>query len=385
MTWLYMQPTDVWLFRTGHPFNAGETDYARSMFPPSPLTVQGAMRSAVATSGRFSNAELREIIGTHGCSDTGQFSMGAITFGRKHPSTRHIEQFFPIPQDVTLAKEAEELAYLHYLVPDTSKEPFAVPDKSSADGTVQLSPLNLSLKQEAVRGWFSRELFEKYLAGEPLSKESVIPHDQDKPSFFTSEYRFGIGMDYNLGTTDREAGKLYYVQFIRMMPDTGLLIDVDEAFLSNAKWPQKSALSFGGEQHTAHVEQIQLAPHNWQKITSEEFKVIFLSPTYFNRGWHTDWSQFFEGDVELISAAIARPQLIGGWDSQARQPLPMHRYVPAGSVYYFRGKAHLKTDVITENPVGSTSQNGDTHIIDAKSLGFGRFAIGKWTTNNKEK
>ena len=42
---LFIEPLDVWLFRDGRPFTAGADHHARSVFPPSPRTLYGALRT----------------------------------------------------------------------------------------------------------------------------------------------------------------------------------------------------------------------------------------------------------------------------------------------------------------------------------------------------
>jgi len=42
-----IRPIDVWLFRDGKPFTAGEDHAAETLFPPSPFTLQGAIRTKV--------------------------------------------------------------------------------------------------------------------------------------------------------------------------------------------------------------------------------------------------------------------------------------------------------------------------------------------------
>ncbi|MBL8152360.1 MAG: CRISPR-associated protein Cmr3, partial [Blastocatellia bacterium] len=38
---LFIEPSDVWLFRDARPFAAGEQSRATSLFPPTPRTIQG--------------------------------------------------------------------------------------------------------------------------------------------------------------------------------------------------------------------------------------------------------------------------------------------------------------------------------------------------------
>ncbi|MFA0766495.1 MAG: hypothetical protein BDTLLHRC_001448, partial [Candidatus Fervidibacter sp.] len=44
---IVIRPMDVWLFRDGKPFTAGEDHIAESTFPPSPFSLQGAIRTKV--------------------------------------------------------------------------------------------------------------------------------------------------------------------------------------------------------------------------------------------------------------------------------------------------------------------------------------------------
>jgi len=44
---IVIRPMDVWLFRDGKPFRAGEDHAAETLFPPSPFTLQGAIRTKV--------------------------------------------------------------------------------------------------------------------------------------------------------------------------------------------------------------------------------------------------------------------------------------------------------------------------------------------------
>ncbi|MER3417517.1 MAG: hypothetical protein C4297_15140, partial [Gemmataceae bacterium] len=54
---LILEQHDVWLFRDGRPFTAGEDIRARSLFLPTPFTVQGAIRARVLFSSSVSPAD----------------------------------------------------------------------------------------------------------------------------------------------------------------------------------------------------------------------------------------------------------------------------------------------------------------------------------------
>ena len=46
---IFLEPTEPLLFRTGRSFDAGESGFAETLFPPTPETLQGAIRAAIAT------------------------------------------------------------------------------------------------------------------------------------------------------------------------------------------------------------------------------------------------------------------------------------------------------------------------------------------------
>lgn len=47
MNTLSLQPLDVWTVRDGRPFDVGGVVHARAVWPPSPWTVLGAIRTAL--------------------------------------------------------------------------------------------------------------------------------------------------------------------------------------------------------------------------------------------------------------------------------------------------------------------------------------------------
>jgi CRISPR-associated protein Cmr3 len=148
-----------------------------------------------------------------------------------------------------------------------------------------------------------------------------------------------------------------------------LLVSVSDAI------PPKlleGAMSIGGEQRQANAMRVDNIVMPSRSISNKQFKIIFLTPAYFDDGWQPkngDWSTLFGDSVTLISAVVDRPLKIGGWDSEKGTARAMHNYVAPGSVYYFETeKPFSSPDALTQNPDG----------INAQSLGFGQYAIGQW-------
>src|SRR5690348_5017352 len=87
---IFLEPTEPLLFRTGRSFDAGESGFAETLFPPTPETLQGAIRAAIATywdSSKsleevFLEPGLTDLIGSRG-ADYGRFCITAMALGRR--------------------------------------------------------------------------------------------------------------------------------------------------------------------------------------------------------------------------------------------------------------------------------------------------------------
>ena len=113
---IFIEPSDVLLFRDGRPFSAGEGHRARSIFPPTPSTMQGVIRSKVLSDrcGRYEtykngcndcekqqNCTIPNEIGRPAANGNGHYGdlkiRGAIV--AKHENSI-ITPYFPVPADV---------------------------------------------------------------------------------------------------------------------------------------------------------------------------------------------------------------------------------------------------------------------------------------------
>ena len=115
---LFVEPNDVLLFRDGKPFTAGEDPRAQSPFPPTPFTIQGALRSKVLFDSGVSPSEyvsdlpndkaqnLRKLIGVPG-KDYGQLRLRGPFVARRRDGT--ITRYFPLPADVVKTEDERYL------------------------------------------------------------------------------------------------------------------------------------------------------------------------------------------------------------------------------------------------------------------------------------
>jgi CRISPR-associated protein Cmr3 len=133
---IFIEPSDVLLFRDGRPFSAGEGHRARSIFPPYPSTIQGVIRSKVLAErcgnyqlyrdGCFNcskkiNCTIPDEIGIpakNGQGNYGAMHLKAALIAKYHNS--ELTTYLPVPADVVQIKNKSNSASeseLRYLQP----------------------------------------------------------------------------------------------------------------------------------------------------------------------------------------------------------------------------------------------------------------------------
>jgi CRISPR-associated protein Cmr3 len=365
---LFIEPSDVLFFRSSRPFNAGEGGFALSLFPPTPETVQGALRARIAAnwhsdlSQAFANPEVRALIGDQ--SSYGQFQLRGYTLGQR--TRTGVELLFPPPA--------------HLLRGEKSRTIFRLAPAAS-DGTLHTNlPDGLRLleprggyppheKLEEFKEWLTlEELRLAFSASEDGLKDikGVPPGD-----LFEFEPRLGIGM-VNARKTTQE-GLLYQANFVRLKRDVGLVVDVGlkdvepNQVQNQLRLPDKGWLALGGERRAASFEVLGAAPlQSALKLAQGERSCFyFVTPTYFERGWQPANWQALVGAAP-VAAAVSRAQLIGGWKQDPAHaggsPKALRRCVPAGSVYFF------ESAITVHGPI--TNDGGE--------IGYGLAYQGAW-------
>ncbi|HDN19716.1 MAG TPA: hypothetical protein ENF46_01300, partial [Candidatus Acetothermia bacterium] len=121
---IFVEPVDVLLFRDGRPFTAGEDHRARSMFPPTPFTMQGMLRSKILFESGVSPTDyagdspsptaqrLRELIGTPRKS-YGKLRLRGPFVARKGDDDS-LTRYFPMPADVLEIADEQEKSHKTY-------------------------------------------------------------------------------------------------------------------------------------------------------------------------------------------------------------------------------------------------------------------------------
>jgi len=367
---LFIEPMDVLLFRDGKPFAAGEDHRAASLFPPTPFTMQGVVRSKVLFDSGVSPADyanrtpaaqpLAEQIGWP-AQGYGRLCLRGPFVARRRNGG--VTRYLPLPADVVKAGEE------YRLLTPLPGSPFT----ANWPGGGQFLWTRTAEAVTEARGWLAEEAFQRYCQGQVPRCEEVV----SESALVLREPRVGIALDFHK-RRPREA-HLYQMEFLRLREKVGFLLEVAGI---DRFTPAQGVLAIGGESKAARYEVLGETSAPQTIRLPERFKLVLLTPAWFAGGWQPDggnWAPFFGGsaNVRLVAAAVPRAQAIGGARVDDRPDLgrrgdfqkPMRRFVPAGSVFFFAsdGTATYDGRPVTETPRGEG---------DFGQIGFGQAAWG---------
>lgn len=364
--WTYIQATDVWMFRDNKPFSAGQNFVARSIFPPTPQTMQGIIRTTYldaqnvnwnAYNAGRERPELYDQVGDS--TSLGQLRITGPFVARK--TEAGIERLYPAPLDLVQSKaDANSSPSYHIMAPQPLDFETTPPFEGWQPVRLANNVAGVSAIEDA---WLTEVQFKAYLSGQ----SKAITGDVIKTSdLYQTEERPGLGID---GQRRAARESLFYrAQFVRpaddVGDDVGLLVGTNRPVLNGI-----SVARMGGEGRSGRFESVSYTPP--QSATSGAVKIVLLTPAYFDGGWgplNNDWSPWV-GSGRLVSYVAGKPQTISGWNLALRQPKPLRHFVPAGSVYYF-------TNATLSGLPFTQALHGEP---DLGAMGFGAFASGNWS------
>ena len=389
MSWVFIEPTDVWMFRDGRPFVAGEGHTVSTIFPPTPFTVQGALRSLILghepidwpefwgqttpasqAMGKRIGYPAHTKNGVDVLAELGEFAMQGPFLGRWLPDEQRAELLVNRPLD-------------SYYIDDNSQSWETLrPEKLETvwtdwpQGVPMLYPLRATKSVQKAEETEHPLLLNQ--SGLPLYLDEK-PFQLSQRATFVGEHRLGIALNYDRRRPrDRMIYSLEYKRpFICQIgsdAEPGLLVKLG----NGVQLPQQEGiLSIGGEARAARYrvlddEQAPQLPHI--KATTR-LKVLLLTPAWFSGGWQPkdgNWSKLFGQEVRLMAAAIGRSQYIGGWRvANKGWHKPMRPFVPAGSVYFFEANEPI-------TPVATFTESPDDKLKFGKQ-GFGACISGHWS------
>ncbi len=386
MTGIRLHPVDTWFFRDGTPFTAQSApqDDVKSLFPPHPPTVVGALRAALAHANGWSGAGpwppcIQDVLGDGPDLGGLRFS-GPFLLRKKEP-------LFPLPQHLlgTGGREGWEPAgFLRPGAPVTCDlgDDVRLPEAA----TVQQDGRR---PEAGVDRWLTRGGMNAVLRGERPRASEIV----SSKCLWTTEPRIGLERD-SVTRTARE-GMLYSTLHVR--PRRGVSLGMRIAGLPTSwKPPFGRLLPFGGENRLAELRKWQVGielhappdsgaergnapayPADWNVlldriVDAREVVLVALSPLDLEEELRP--GKVFDdlGRVRVVSACLDRPQRIGGWDSRARRPLPLRSMPPPGSALFCEiPDPERFADAVRTG-------GGLARIGSRQEWGFGLVALGVW-------
>lgn len=365
MKWMFIEANDVWMFRESRPFAAGQAFVARSVFPPYPQTMAGAIRTNILEqtgvdfkdyARRKVQPELIKAIGAPAGGDDYPAEIGSLRLMGPFVAQRQagkVKRFFRAPLDLMRREGKTGIA-----------APVSVPNYETNLPFENWHPLSTPDQERGwkeIDGWLDDDGLIAYLQGRAPAQA------YSNTDLFLTEEKIGLGINYDSRTAQESL--LYHADFVRPLrtetSETGLAVGLDD--LAFKLLPQ-GVLMLGGEGRAAYYEEIKTLPE-MPRIKPGKVKVILTTPAYFAGGWQPEnWSPWLGEKASLVSAAVGKPISISGWDLARGTPKPMRALVPAGSVYFFENAA-VPTTPFTETPRGEA---------DFGATGFGGFALANW-------
>lgn len=364
---LAIEPLDVLLFRDGRAFGAGADHRARTLLPPPPRTVHGALRTWLAyRAGWRPRAPLPPELGTS--DDPGALRIRGPYLGRRTSegvSTRH-----PVPEDRLALASGDGIR----LVP-----PEPAPEWVVGDGPIawhRPAPGEMPPEQQPV-------LEVSELLAVLTGRTDVIPGGRGGWGLGLAEPEPRVGIGLARPSRTVEEGLLYTVEFARLARDALLVVD---AWLGEDDFPVgEGVLQLGGEGRSARFEQVPA--FDWELgAVSEALRgarsvaIYLLTPAPFVSGSLPPGLAGGEGHlagrrVRSSWAFVGRPVRIGGFDlaRAGGVPRPSRYAVPPGAVWHVELLDGAADDAFVQTLHGqSLFPRGSAE----ERLGFGQVLLG---------
>lgn len=357
---------DTLFFGDGRPFTMGDDSWSSDIFPPYPSTIYGMMR------GVYFKENMAEYKEADDETNNPTKDLNILSFKLELKTKNNRETIYPLPLDIVKNESKKRFVALALQEKDTFISKYIlshqlVPQSEMATDKIRNTKGNYYITVTALI---------KYLAnGEinsPIDKENELVFSLDK--YLSFEPKIGISRDrYNT-----ENKQLYRINQTRPESKKGklnFLLEYDNIEIEDATYLSR----MGGEGKLAFIEEDTISKDNIEKpiINEEEqaiVKMYLASPAIFEAGWEPT----LDDGIEVIATAMGDIQNIGGWDAKLKQPRPMYKAVPAGSVYYLKGKKEVLAKFIA-------TYHGKK-LIQADNFanqGFGLVYFGKVKTSNK--
>jgi CRISPR-associated protein Cmr3 len=335
MTWTpyRLVSDDVFFFRDGKPSSRGEDHYLRSMFPPSPSVLYGAIRTGrlmeegvdltkldaaawaglgkallneIGPWGGFGSLRLRGpwLVQGNEVLLPAPADLGFVLKERSDHEVAQVARYLP-GAAVGAGKWSHEaiLASPHVLTPGGWK-----PWNDSAERVPPVSATGWYLKPQGMNAW---------LEGKAPEPGDVVHSSR----LWETEMRTGLGM--TTGTRTAAQGMLYTFGFIRLLRGVTIGFEIEGSLLIGSR------LRLGGEGRTAEIISGISFPFASPAEGDPQTMVTFATPSLSEDGARPP--AMMKG--RMRAAFVHGPLLVGGWDIAKGRSKALRRAIPGGSAY----------------------------------------------------
>jgi CRISPR-associated protein Cmr3 len=354
-----LTPIDTFFFRDSRPYDAGpmQSD-AESLFPPPARTLAGALRLALARGRGYDGrtpwrGELAEVLGD------GPNDLGKMRFGGPYLALAG-EPLYPFPLHVVGKRRSDRFEPETFLAPG--------PEVQCDLGRARLpEPVRHEAERGSSGGFFLRkDGLESALAG--VLPAAVVP----PCALYAREPRIGLERDLDKRTAKQ--GHLYASTHLRLFDGVSLIVEV-EGVPDGWAAGCPPLVAVGGESRMAELTPEAAVPPIAAPIAaikdSGHLTVTLLSALRLSEETMPRPGGALPGlpGARVVSACLGKPVFLGGWNTSAREPLPLRPYLPPGSTWFC---------TIEEGQADAVCARHGTCIDVEAALGFGAVVLGTW-------
>lgn len=340
----YLEPLDV-LFLRGNKLFGDPGSFGESLVPPWPSVAAGALRSRMLADDGIDLAAFAHGKVDHPTLGTpekpGSFSIAAFHLARRFEDGR-VEALIAPPADLVITEsEDSQPASVRALKPT-----HAAAGLLASGPFAQLPLLAEDTRSKAAGGyWLTESGWRKYQVGETPPADDLVKSS----ALWKIDARVGVGLD--AATWRATDGRLFSVQAVAMTKREHMMQNgFDVGFLAavvGAEPPRDGTLRLGGDGRAAavHATATVLPEADYGALTrARRCRLILAAPGIFPGGWlptgiTPTGAGEFRFDLhgvrgKLVCAAVARAEVVSGWDLAQWQPKAAQRAAPTGSVYW---------------------------------------------------